>query len=61
MDHFVNISNIRSIAMKRPSLDKILSKFMPKSIMRLTPEYCKAKHDKLHRLSNFHLFEEKFN
>jgi hypothetical protein len=47
--------------MKRPSLHEILSKFMPKSIMRLTPEYCKTRHDKLDRLSNFHLLEEKFN
>jgi hypothetical protein len=37
LDHFINIGNILGIFMKRSSLQNRVSKFMPKSFMRLTP------------------------
>jgi hypothetical protein len=35
LDHFINVSNIYGIAMKRPSLQNIVSKFMPNFIYEI--------------------------
>ncbi len=39
LDHFINISNIYSIFMKRSSFQNRVSKFTPKKFMRSTPGF----------------------
>jgi hypothetical protein len=36
LDRFININNMCCIDIRRPSFEKVINKFMAKSLMRLT-------------------------